>query len=155
MPPRPRSGPRGCRAPGRRPRRRNRSLEPGCKMRRTGSFGRTPGRPSRPEPGTHTETMTGINRKRPCCRYVHSSNLIKSFRSKDWPHLIHLHHNFHTHQQHEVIKPLAGLIELHGADPGSLEGRVVRRERDVHRVRVGHHEGNAHPLHTQTQRHAI
>lgn len=56
MQPRPRSGLRGYRAPGSRPKRRSRSLEPGCKMRRTGSFGRTPGRPNRPEPGTNTHT---------------------------------------------------------------------------------------------------
>lgn len=33
-----------------------------------------------------------------------------------------------THQQHEVVKPLASLIELHRANPGSLEGLVIGRQ---------------------------
>lgn len=57
----------------------------------------------------------------------------------------------HTHQQHEVIEPLASLIELHGADPRSLESCVVCSQRDVHRVRVGHHKRDAHPLFTQAR----
>lgn len=60
-------------------------------------------------------------------------------------------YNIHTHQQHEVIEPLASLIELHGADPRSLESCVVCSQRDVHRVRVGHHERDAHPLFTQAR----
>jgi len=57
-----------------------------------------------------------------------------------------------THQQHEVIEPLAGLVGLHRADPRGLEGLVVGRQRDVQRVRVGQQEGNTHPLHTHTHR---
>lgn len=36
--------------------------------------------------------------------------------------------SFSTHQQHEVVEPLAGLVELHRADPRSLEGLVVGRQ---------------------------
>lgn len=59
---------------------------------------------------------------------------------------------YRTHQQHEVIEPFASLLELHRANPGSLEGLVVGRQRDVQRVRVGQQEGNTHPLYTQTNR---
>lgn len=171
MQPRPRSGLRGYRAPGSRPKRRSRSLEPGCKMRRTGSFGRTPGRPNRPEPGTNTHTgqtrwqesawsvkQDKINPAvKPLLLFLAKFNLT---RLLFWKTMLSTtstcgFYNIHTHQQHEVIEPLARLIELHGADPRSLESCVVCSQRDVHRVRVGHHERDAHPLFTQARTQTI
>ena len=33
-----------------------------------------------------------------------------------------------THQQHEVVKPLSGLVALHRSDPGSLVHLGVGRQ---------------------------
>lgn len=126
-------------APGKRLMRRSRSPEPGCKTRTTGFFGRMPGTPGPPRPGEKytvnsscQETTT--DQQQTFCVCVCVFNHLPSS----------------SHQQHEVIEPFAGLFKLHRADPGSLEGLVVGRQRDVHRVRVGQQERNTHPLYTQT-----
>lgn len=52
-----------------------------------------------------------------------------------------------TYQHHEVIDPLASILGPQLAHPRGLEGLVEGRQCDVHRVGVGHHEGDTHILH--------
>lgn len=62
MQPRRPQAPMGYPAPSKRQKRQNRSLEPGCKMRRRGFSGRMPGRPAPLEPGkAHSQDFSDGN----------------------------------------------------------------------------------------------